>query len=119
MSVKKKILVIEDNKEVCDLIEMILSEKYDVCPKTEITSVLNDFDVSIFDLIVTDFLMGGDSAETVVARYPNKTYLIVTALSTQNSQLNKLVKLPNVSYLQKPFEIHELIETVDSLVKST
>lgn len=116
MEKKKKILVIEDNREICDLIEMILSDRYEVSAHTEISPVMQSADINEVDLVICDFLIGSENAGAVIESFPLKKYLIVTALSVQNPQLQRLTERDNVSYLQKPFDVVELIKKVESIV---
>ncbi|MDD3804429.1 MAG: response regulator [bacterium] len=116
MDNKKKILIIEDNKEICDLIEMILSDRYEIAAYTEISSIPQSSDLNEFDLIICDFLIGSENAGVVIESFPLKKYLIVTALSVHHPQLQRLAERDNVSYLQKPFDVAELIKIVESIV---
>ena len=116
MAKKKKILIIEDNIEICELMEMILSDKYEVSVKNSMDEIVKDFDVSSFNLIISDYLIGNRDAGEVVEMFPEKKYLILTALSSQNPRLKQLISRPNISYMQKPFELNNFTETVESLI---
>jgi len=116
METKKRILVIEDNLDICDLIEMMLSEDYDVVALNDIKKAKARNDIDSFDLIISDFLIGDSSAEEIVENMPVKKFIVITALSIQNPKVRRLAEMPNVSYIQKPFELEEFKRAVSEAV---
>ncbi|HAF07479.1 TPA: hypothetical protein DCG82_03640 [candidate division WOR-3] len=115
----KKIILVEDDPDIVELILDILSEIYQVTFETNVENFFKrtDADIEKFDLIITDFLLEKYSAKDIIEKYKNKKFLIISALSVNSPEISPLVDNKKIFYLQKPFVIDDLLNKVDNILK--
>ena len=116
-----QILVVDDNKDICLLIENILvSEGYEVktcCSPLEFDSILN---IKKPKLIITDLLMSGFDGRTLtkeVKKNPENNDIKIMMMSAHPDAAKICKDIGVDDFLSKPFEIDVLISKVDNLVK--
>ncbi|MEO0234997.1 MAG: hypothetical protein ABIN11_07955 [candidate division WOR-3 bacterium] len=112
----KRIILIEDDLDIIELLLDILSEKYQIFYETNVENFFNRTDIETFDLIITDYLLNNYSAKDIIQKYTHKKILIISALSISSLEILNFVDNKRVFYLQKPFVIDTLISTVDSII---
>jgi len=113
----KKILVIEDDRDICELIEMILEEEYTVSMGNSISEAKKTTDINSFDLIIIDHVLNQETADILIKEYKKKKFLVISAFSKSNTKITKiLADYPSVSFLQKPFDVGTLRNRVKSLL---
>ena len=114
-----KILIVEDEKPINDLIEMNLTEAgYDcVCAYDGITAC-DILEKEGFDLVLLDIMLpGADGYEVLEYIKPMEIPVIfLTAKGTTEDKVKGL-KLGADDYLTKPFEIVELLARVESILR--
>ena len=114
-----KILIVEDEKPINDLIEMNLSEAgYEcVCAYDGITAC-DILETENFDLVLLDIMLpGADGYEVLEYVKPMEIPVIfLTAKGTTEDKVKGL-KLGADDYLTKPFEIVELLARVESILR--
>lgn len=114
-----KILIVEDEKPINDLIEMNLSEAgYEcVCAYDGITAC-DILEREVFDLVLLDIMLpGADGYEVLEYIKPMEIPVIfLTAKGTTEDKVKGL-KLGADDYLTKPFEIVELLARVESILR--
>lgn len=115
-----KILVVDDNKDICMLIEnILLSEGFDVescCNPTEFKEKLERGNP---ELIITDMLMSGFDGRTLTKDIKGNpaTSDIKIMLMSAHPDAGKICDEIGVDdFLSKPFEIDVLIEKVENLL---
>ena len=116
-----EILVVDDNKDICLLIEnILLSEGYDVescCNPLEFGSIIKKDQPQ---LIITDLLMSGYDGRTLTKEVKNnpKTQDIKIMMMSAHPDAKKLSESAGVDdFLMKPFEIDDLVDKVAALMK--
>jgi len=116
-----EILVVDDNKEICELIEnILLSEGYDVescCNPLEFSSIIK---INKPKLIITDLLMSGYDGRTLTKeiRGNPETQHIKIIMMSAHPDAKKLSEIAGVDdFLTKPFEIDDLVSKVAFLMK--
>ncbi len=114
-----KILIVEDEKPINDLIEMNLTEAgYEcVCAYDGITAC-DILEREVFDLVLLDIMLpGADGYEVLEYIKPMEIPVIfLTAKGTTEDKVKGL-KLGADDYLTKPFEIVELLARVESILR--
>ncbi|WP_027375871.1 response regulator [Kaistella palustris] len=116
-----EILVVDDNKDICELIEnILLSEGYEVescCNPLEFGDIIKK---SKPQLIITDLLMSGYDGRTLtkeIKKDPATNHIKIMMMSA-HPDARKISKNAGVDdFLTKPFEIEDLIGKVDQLMK--
>ena len=116
-----EILVVDDNKDICLLIESILlSDGYAVescCNPAEFKVKLKS---NTPKLIITDMLMSGFDGRTLtkdVKKNSETANIKVMLMSAHPDAAKICVEIGADDFLAKPFEIDDLIDKVEKLLK--
>ncbi|MEO3408571.1 response regulator [Mucilaginibacter sp. CAU 1740] len=121
MSIKtlKKILVIEDDPDIADIMEIALSDKYDVAIKTDGYHVSDHIESFNPDLIMLDNYIGQKQAREIIAEihevddHRNIPYVLFSG----HEDITRIAKHINATaYLAKPFALDDLYKCVDSIL---
>lgn len=114
----KKILVVDDEEDIRDLVGFCLEkEGYEVTMAENGTEALSVFESTKPDLIVTDINMpGGDDGWVFLANLDKlgvalPPVIIMTGYSKNESKITDAVSV----FLQKPFSMDEFVETVQGV----
>ncbi|MCD2422104.1 response regulator [Niabella pedocola] len=115
---EKQILLIEDDSDICDLLEYILSaDSYDLTVCTTIAEGKKEIDRTIPDLIILDIMLpdgnGSDLCNQIKSTLgTNKIKIILMSALEQppNSHADH--------FIAKPFNIHTLKSTVSACLYS-
>ena len=117
---EERILVVDDEKDICDILQFNLENegyKVDLANSAEeALSILTDK----HDLIILDVMMGGMSgfkmAERLRKEGKSVPIIFLTAKNTENDMLTGF-SLGGDDYVSKPFSVKELIARVKSVLK--
>lgn len=117
----KKILVVEDDKSIQEIIYELLKEQGYVVKKADNGKEAYDiFLKEDFDLIITDVMMdildGHQLVKLVRAKNTNVKILMLTALGEEYDEI-KGFDLGVDDYISKPFSFNILLKRVQSLLK--
>lgn len=109
---KSKILVIEDEKNMREILKILLEgEGYEVFTATDGVEGVGWLNREIFDLIITDIKMPGLDGFQVLKKAqelsPETLVIMITAFGTTESAIESM-KLGAYDYLHKPFKIDEI-----------
>lgn len=114
------ILLVEDDEQLRHIFKLALENVgYEILEACNGREALERLEEQSFDLMVLDMLMPAASGETVIKQLehmPNHAgmpILIVTAYTTFKTHV---AGLPNVEFLKKPIQPHELVEAVGNLL---
>ncbi|MCL2182532.1 MAG: diguanylate cyclase [Chitinispirillia bacterium] len=116
-----KVLVVDDDESICDLLKAALSARYDV------TSCLNGRDAVAligerdFDAIITDLILPDISGIDILAYAKNRDEFAEVLMITGNATVDSAASAINqgvASYMLKPFSIPELRGRVEKMVAS-
>lgn len=110
----KKVLVIDDEKTVCDSVKKILSrEGYTVEDSLNPKEAIKKIKMTSYDLVITDMKMpevsGLELLEIVKDYYPEIEVILITGYPSFNTA-KQAFRLGATEYLSKPFTPKELIE---------
>lgn len=108
----QKILVVEDNMDIHNLIKEILEkENYkilDAYSGTEALMILEKEDV---ELILLDLMLPGINGEEIIKKVKNIPIIVISAKISPEDKVNVLLNGAN-DYITKPFNSEELIARV-------
>ncbi len=115
-----KILIVDDEKDICEILEFNLSnEGFDVELAYSAEEALKKLNLD-FSLILLDVMMGGMSgykmAEKLRKEGNNIPIVFLTAKDTENDMLTGF-SVGGDDYISKPFSIKEVIARIKAVVK--
>lgn len=119
MSEKKKLLIVDDEKEVCaNLSEYLARRDFDVTIATsgkEATSIL---ETTFFPVIILDMKMpdadGMEILKDTIKQYPDSKIIMLTGFDEKN-QKEKCLNLGAYDYVTKPIKIREILKKIETL----
>ncbi|MBE6082506.1 MULTISPECIES: response regulator transcription factor [Tissierellales] len=117
---KEKILVVEDEKEISDLIEIYLvNDGYEVLKAYNGEEALNILKNERVHLIVLDIMMPGMDGLEVCRRVRENNNIPILMLSAKSEDMDKILGLTTGAddYLTKPFNPLELLARVKSQLR--
>jgi DNA-binding response OmpR family regulator len=114
---KKKILVVDDEKSICQLLENFLSQDYDITAFNASNEGLDWLEDNLPDLIICDIEMpnidGYEFLTNVRQRgFSKHTPVIMLSAKAESKERIKCYKLGAQDYLIKPFNPEELEEII-------
>ncbi len=116
-STKLRILVVDDEPDIADLLEDILCADYDVVVCYDGKEAVRKVDESDYDLIISDFYMpemdGAALHSYVTQKNPDQKFLLMTAF---NKKVLEKCNLTSDRVLLKPFSASDVFEKVRSLL---
>jgi DNA-binding response OmpR family regulator len=120
-STPRRILVIEDNAEIAELIVMHLrDEGWSVDLATDGDRALAAAGTSKYDLVVLDLMLPGTDGLTICRRLRSaEHYVPILMVTAKSSELDRVLGLEMGAddYLTKPFSIRELVARVKALFR--
>ncbi len=117
-----KILVVDDEEMICDLIASVLEPQgHDILIETEGSGVVEIAKEANPDLVLLDIMLPGVDGYSLQNQFSEDADLkkIPIIMMTAKSKMEDVFKTaPNVaSFISKPFSVAELIEKVTSALK--
>ncbi len=115
----KRILIVDDDRSVLEVLSRALSTAYDVAAARDGTEALAMVAGRPIDLLITDYLMPSMTGDELIVRLrdlcPGTKALMITG---HGDLLDREAPdwWKNVDHLAKPFRIRALRETVASLL---
>ena len=114
------ILVVDDEKEITDLIEIYLTQEgYTVEKKYNALTLLNDIEKYHIDLVILDIMMpelNGIEALKLMREKYNIPVIIVSAKTADTDKIEGLLTGAD-DYISKPFNAMELVARVKSQLR--
>jgi CheY-like chemotaxis protein len=112
-----KILVVDDEQFVRDLLVKILARKgYRVTGAPDATAALGLLEQESFDLVLTDVVMPGldgfELLRRVKGAWPGIKVVVLTGYARRQS-ISDFLLYGADEYLAKPFQVHELLAAVE------
>jgi len=121
---KQKILVVDDEKSMCDFLEIMLNkEGYEVTSTTSGEKALELLDNDLFSMVLTDVKMPGVDGFEVLRKTkevsPDTVVIMITAYGSPEGAVTA-IKEGAYDYITKPFRVEEVKLTIKkSLERST
>ncbi len=120
---KLKILVVDDDKDLCNLISDIMKEDgYRVSKAYDADSAINKIIKNKIDILIIDNKLSGSSGISVIERSkllnPAMKTIMISAYGNTNTKL-RARDLGVYDFLDKPFDIKVLLRRVSDLIFTT
>jgi len=119
--VRKRILVIEDERDIADLIGLHLKDRdYDVCIARDGTTGLRSAAAEHWNLIILDLRLPGIDGLEICRRLRAETAQVpILMVTSKSSELDRVVGLEVGAddYVTKPFSIMELMARVKAILR--
>lgn len=115
-----KILIVDDNKDICLLIEnILLAEGYDIQSCSNPSEFQEKLKNAKPELIITDMLMSGFDGRTLTKEIKNNSEtadikVMLMSAHPDAEQIGKEIYADD--FLAKPFEIDDLVDKVERLL---
>lgn len=117
---KEKILIVDDDRDIVNLIADILEEEGFITDRaytgdTAVEKILGDS----FDLILLDIMIPGMDGYEICRRVRDKTHSPILFLSAKSKSMNKVLgfELGADDYITKPFDNYELAARVKAHIR--
>lgn len=108
----KKILVVEDDESIHNLIIKLLEkEQYSVLNAYSGTEAITILEKEKIDLILLDLMLPELNGEEIIKRVKNIPIIVISAKISPNDKVNCLLNGAN-DYLTKPFNNNELLARI-------
>ena len=117
-----KVMIVEDIEDTRDMLSIMLQkEGFETKSAINGSDFLDKVDVFDPDLVTLDVMMPGlktdEILEQLKERKSNPKIILLTVVRFSNEVKEKLLKEPNiVSYIKKPFELEEFLDSVQKHV---
>ncbi len=117
---KDKILVVDDEKEIADLVAFYLeSENFEVIPCYSADTALGHVGETQFDLAILDVMLPGSSGFEICKKIREKFNYPVIMLTAKDEEIDKIrgLMLGADDYMTKPFRPLELVARVKAQLR--
>lgn len=115
-----RILIVDDDKEIADLLELYLkNEGYDVCKGYDGQEALSILNQQPIDLLILDIMMPELNGLEVTKQVRSTNSIPILILSAKVEDIDKIVGLMTGAddYMGKPFNPLELVARVKALLR--
>ena len=117
MATAAKIMVVDDEKQICQNVEKILSKNdYEIIHATSAKEALEKMAKDSFSLLISDIVMpemnGLELLKLVKKEWPLTKAVMMTAYASTDTAV-KAIRLGALDYVSKPFTPDELRSTVE------
>ncbi len=117
---KKKLLIVDDHKDVLEALNLLLSDKYDLSLALSGETAIELIKKKQFDLAIVDLKMEGMSGLDVLDKVkeisPSTKVIILTAHGTIELAVTALKKGAS-DFIEKPFQVDKLLVTIENILK--
>ena len=108
----KKILIVEDDKNIQDIIIELIKDKYEGLRAFNVSSALTILEKEKIDLIILDLMLPGVGGEELIKKLKNIPIIVLSAKLDVDDKVN-CFDLGANDYLTKPFNSKELKARID------
>ena len=117
-----KVLIIEDDRDISELIESSLKTNLGLNVSTHVTTNAEEaFHISYekqFDLIMTDYQLPGLSGMDLISKlrehpyYTSTPIIFISGFFKELNTATKCKRFENVVFVNKPFDVDRLVKNV-------
>ena len=120
-TMSKQILIIDDDEEILKVLETVLEyNEFNVTALSEIDNLFAAIEAYQPDLILTDFLLSGINGGEICQKVKSNKetcHIPVILISGYPELAVSFGKFGFDAFINKPFNIGDLIETIDHLLE--
>src|SRR5690348_14410492 len=120
MSDNGHILVVDDQKEICDVVqEYLASEGYRVSAAHDGSGMRRVMSQSPIDLVILDLMLPGEDGLTLARSLRSESGIGIIILTGRGETVDRIIGLEMGAddYLPKPFHLRELLARVKSVLR--
>jgi DNA-binding response OmpR family regulator len=120
MAERKKILVIDDDEDICYLVKNLLQDEFEVKAAMNGKQGLKELENNNYDLVLLDIMMPDMDGYEVMEIIKEKTQDIpIIFLSAKDSTSDLILgfKKGAARYITKPIDTHELIHEIKTTLR--
>ena len=120
MSDNGHILVVDDQKEICDVVqEYLTGEGYRVSTAHDGTGMRRVLGQHHVDLVILDLMLPGEDGLTLARSLRNESAIGIIILTGRGETVDRIIGLEMGAddYLPKPFHLRELLARVKSVLR--
>lgn len=120
MDLKQKILIIDDDMDLCRLLRNNLEQEgYHVCIRHDGAAGLQEAQSADYQLIILDIMLPHKNGYEVLEKIREKSFVPVLMLTARDSEGDKVsgLRMGADDYLTKPFSNSEFLARVSSLLR--
>lgn len=111
-----RILIVEDEDVIRSALRKLLQHnQYSVEEAESVGAACSRFDLSQFDLIITDLRLPDEPGTVLIRRAPTVPVLVMTSYASLRSAVDSM-KLGAVDYIAKPFDHDEMLTAVADIL---
>ena len=113
----KKILIVDDEPDIRNTVKMVLEKNgFQVVTAINGDDGLKKFNSEKPDLVLLDIMMPGTPVKDIIPKMKNAKIAYLSVVRTSEAEKEDLMKSKNiVDFIQKPFDINELVKKVKKL----
>jgi two-component system, OmpR family, response regulator len=114
------IVIVDDQKEICDMVQDYLSsEGYRVSTATNGSGMRRVMDQSAVDLVILDLMLAGEDGLTLARSLREESGVGIIILTGRGETVDRIIGLEMGAddYLPKPFHLRELLARVKSVLR--
>lgn len=116
----KKILIVEDNHNISDLIKLYLTkEKYQCFTNFDGKNILNLINQNRIDMVLLDLMLPDNDGITIAKEIRKKHTIPIIMITAKQEEMDKIVGLEVGAddYIVKPFSPKEMVARVQALFR--
>ncbi len=120
MSDNGHILIVDDQREICDLVqEYLAGEGYRVSTAQDGAGMRKVMSQSLVDLVILDLMLPGEDGLTLARRLRQELSVGIIILTGRGEIVDRIIGLEMGAddYLPKPFHLRELLARVKSVLR--
>lgn len=112
----EKILIVEDEVVIRNALRKLLERhEYAICEAGSVKQAVESFDLSTFDLIISDLRLPGAPGTDLIKQAGDVPVLIMTSYASLRSAVDTM-KNGAVDYIAKPFDHNEMLDSVSAII---
>jgi len=115
-----RILVVDDQQEICDLVREYLTEEgFRVTTAHDGAGLREELARAPVDLVILDLVLGGEDGLTLARELRSQSEIGIIILTGRGGTVDRIVGLEMGAddYLPKPFHLRELLARVKSVLR--
>ena len=120
MKASGHILVVDDQKEICEVVQQYLSsEGYRVSTASDGTGMRRVMSQNAVDLVILDLMLPGEDGLTLARQLREESNVGIIILTGRGETVDRIIGLEMGAddYLPKPFHLRELLARVKSVLR--